>query len=97
VVGKTVDGEEISPAEYQEYLKSDHWANFTVEARMRLPYRCVACGNRGNGKPLHLHHRSYDNLGAETLDEVIFLCGWCHRKTHRITPKVGLWEAHLFI
>jgi 5-methylcytosine-specific restriction endonuclease McrA len=86
---QATDGSTFTVAEYQQYLKSDHWANFKVEARMKLPYRCALCGDRGTRKPLHLHHRTYRNLGAESLDDVLYLCPWCHKKAHRVPAKVG--------
>ena len=87
----------LTPAEYMEYLKTDHWANVKTEAKMKLPRKCVACGNRGTWKrPLHLHHRNYENLWAETVGEdVIYLCQWCHKKTHRAGKKTGLGDARL--
>jgi hypothetical protein len=82
----------LTQADYKKYLRSDHWANLTVEAKMKLPRKCVACGSRGTWKkPLHLHHRTYDNLWAEIVGEdVIYLCQWCHKKTHRATKKAEL-------
>jgi hypothetical protein len=79
----------LTTTQYREYLKTEHWANITTEAKMRLPRKCVACGNRGTyRRPLHLHHRTYNNLWAESVGEdVIYLCQWCHKKTHRAVNK----------
>src|SRR5438094_239406 len=89
----------LTPAEYKEYLKTDHWANVRTEAKMKLPRECVACKSRGTyKKPLHLHHTTYENLWAESVGEdVIYLCQWCHKKTHRAAKQRGLWNTNSLI
>lgn len=83
---------------YEAYLKSDHWANRRVSYRVSHPYRCVGCGRIARGKQhLNLHHRSYDHLGDEPDDDLVYLCSPCHRKTHRLAKKIGLWNAHEWI
>jgi hypothetical protein len=64
---------------YYHYLNSAHWKNFRKEYRNSdNPQKCVECGSSN----FTLHHKSYENLGKETFDDVIPLCRFCHNKTH---------------
>jgi hypothetical protein len=64
---------------YEEYLRSDHWAEVHKSYRMSgLPQECMACGDY----PFQLHHRSYRRLGHEDLSDVIPLCRSCHYRLH---------------
>lgn len=53
----------------------------------RAGARCESCGLSeedslaANGRRLHLHHKNYDRTVA-TLDDVLLLCGTCHKKLH---------------
>jgi DNA-directed RNA polymerase subunit RPC12/RpoP len=74
----------VTREEWKAYYKSDRWASLRAEARAVLSYRCVRCG-RSHG--LHLHHRHYLSFGSETLDDVEWLCAWCHRRRHGKTRR----------
>lgn len=65
---------------YEEYLSGEHWTNFrwNCERTEELELRCL-CGVRDN---LHLHHKTYKNLGCEEYDDVIWLCKECHFTLH---------------
>lgn len=65
------------------YLRSPHWAALRERyARERSPEGCARCGNY----PWQLHHLTYENLGNESLDDLIPLCGDCHARAHGKTP-----------
>lgn len=64
---------------YLQHLESPEWWRRATAARKRAQYRCERCGSLG---PLHVHHRSYDNLGVESNDELEVLCEACHRAEH---------------
>ena len=68
---------------YKEYhrraIKSDHWKNLRMQAIYNAGNRCQVCNAKGK---LHVHHRTYDNIGNEKISDVIVLCGSCHEKFH---------------
>ncbi len=68
---------------YKEYhrraIKSDHWKNLRMEAIHKAKHRCQLCNAKGR---MHVHHRTYANIGSESIDDVIVLCGNCHEKFH---------------
>lgn len=65
---------------YKEYLKTAHWQHFRQEALKFYRYTCQLCD--GKNRQLDVHHRTYDNLGCETFNDVIVLCDDCHGKHH---------------
>lgn len=64
---------------YREYLMTDHWDGIRKDALRRAGYRCSTCNA---SVPLHVHHRTYENLGREKASDVIALCAPCHSKFH---------------
>jgi replicative DNA helicase len=87
---------------YHEYLQSDQWKSIRLLALKRAGHRCQVCNN-----PEHLdaHHRTYERLGAEHLDDVTILCGNCHdlfterskRSAGAVTVQEALNETHNLI
>lgn len=67
------------PSTYQDYLKTDHWKRVRQEAVERAGNRCQLCNKPGT---LHVHHRTYENIGDERPNDLIALCGYCHAKFH---------------
>lgn len=65
---------------YKEYLETDHWQRIRKESLKLADYACQVC-NTSNVE-LHVHHRSYDNLGGEFLADTIVLCKSCHELFH---------------
>jgi len=65
---------------YRKYLKSRKWKTIRKRALRRAGYACQIC----NAKKceLHVHHRTYENLGAEKMMDLIVLCKACHRLFH---------------
>ena len=53
----------------------------------RANFRCERQkpGEPRHEGPLEVHHRHYDTLGNERLDDVEVLCSSCHRNEH--TPR----------
>jgi 5-methylcytosine-specific restriction endonuclease McrA len=64
---------------YEEYLQSPEWRLKRAKTVRRAGYRCQVCNRRG---PLHVHHRSYENLGRERTRDLVVLCDGCHRLFH---------------
>lgn len=73
-------------AYYSEYLKSKHWKQFRKIASEKLEKKCP-CGSVDR---LDLHHMTYENLGREKLEDVVWLCRSCHDCLHRDDPAGGL-------
>lgn len=79
--------------EYEKYLNSDHWQKTRKAKLVSRNYRCEKCG--GSCK-LQVHHRNYDNLGAERPEDLQVLCDGCHRWEHypmsRIERELDKWH-----
>ncbi len=76
-----------SSEEYAEYLRSPHWG----EIRQRYiesdrPTQCSVCGD----PDYQLHHKTYERLGREELDDLEPLCDRHHRERHKLPPEGGL-------
>ena len=79
VVGKTPHGKSFSHA---QYLQSPEWQKKRKQKLKEAGSRCQLC-NAGNAE-LHVHHRTYENIGNEKLSDLVVLCKECHRKFHDI-------------
>lgn len=65
---------------YKDYLKTRHWLKLRAEFKQKTKVkRCVMCGY---DKMLNIHHTTYENLGNETIDDLVYLCKYCHYKLH---------------
>jgi len=72
---KIVDGK----TPYEDYLNSPEWKTIREKALERAGRRCQACNSRG---PLDVHHRTYEHIGREELDDLTVLCRKCHGIFH---------------
>lgn len=87
------------PHQYRQYIQSAEWR--AVRERYwasKLPKNCFVCdGPRVKG--MHLHHRTYKNLGAERLMDLVPVCPRCHDFIHELAhdpywkKRGGLWAA----
>lgn len=64
---------------YKDYLKGLHWSIFKTKYFQYHKKECSICGKKYG---IQLHHLTYDNIGNETFDDVICVCGECHDKIH---------------
>ncbi len=71
--------------EYDDYMKSDEWAEKCNQRLKIAEHKCEMCGGlEKNSKGLQIHHISYKNLGRENVgNELICVCGRCHLMLHR--------------
>lgn len=67
----------MNKEEYQKYLKSEHWSKKKKELFFENRYRCLGCGSR---MKLEVHHLTYKNIGNESLQDLVYLCRYCHNK-----------------
>lgn len=79
---------------YQSYISSDRWRSNPARVR-ELATACGKCRLCASDEPpLEVHHRSYENLGAEIDGDLVALCGECHREvTSMIRRKKHLCRA----
>lgn len=84
-------------ASYADYLWSTRWAERkkTYHADGGA-LKCFVCTS---SKRLHIHHRTYRNLGNEKHDDLVTLCADCHHGVHEYIKShdgyVPLDEAHI--
>ena len=63
---------------YNEYLKSEKWADKRKKILKRDPL-CQACLE---SKSQQVHHLTYDHAGDEFMFELMGVCIPCHKKIH---------------
>ena len=69
---------------YRKYLEGETWSKLRCDILTIRGDKCEVCGKGG----VHVHHRSYKNLGHEEPEDLVLLCGACHMKAHNIkNPK----------
>jgi 5-methylcytosine-specific restriction endonuclease McrA len=71
----------MSNPTYIEHLAGIDWQVVRGDVLARANYRCEECGSPWG---LQVHHKTYERLGNETLDDLVCLCRDCHRKKHDI-------------
>lgn len=78
--------------EYRTYIRSNQWRR-TRERYWKsgLPTSCYVC-DAPRHKGMHLHHRTYKNLGNERLMDLVPLCEWCHEYIHTVFDSDPIWK-----
>lgn len=65
-----------------------------------VPRGCkVQCGKCGEFHPIEtieVHHRTYDRVYRESLDDLVILCASCHSTGHRRPERLGRGISKLF-
>lgn len=69
---------------YSSYLNSEHWNSLKRKYKNQNKKKCYICKVR---KGLHLHHKTYKNLGKEKFEDLDYLCGDCHGLIHEYANK----------
>src|SRR5438874_456134 len=64
---------------YREYLESPEWQSRRLLALQHAGHRCQVC-NSPDG--LEVHHRTYERIGNEELEDLTVLCHRCHEIFH---------------
>lgn len=78
--------------QYKAYLRSSQWK----EKRQLILDRDQCCSTCGSIDGLQVHHRTYDTLFNEPLEDLITLCQRCHFKDddqHGEHPEYGEYEV----
>jgi 5-methylcytosine-specific restriction endonuclease McrA len=88
---------------YQDFLKSNTWIKIKQifeEKRKTNPF-WQSCHNCGKKEGLQLHHMRYkkSNLLHATLNNIVPLCGVCHKLLHQISRKLNksFWASLRYI
>lgn len=81
----------MSAKDKAAYLRSAEWFDLRAEVMARDNYKCTSCGTP---HLLECHHISYENLGAESLDQLTILCRTCHQEVHN---RLGYDRKTIFI
>ena len=80
---------------YKAYLKSNAWTGKKEQVLKRDDYKCVLCCKPAE----HVHHRTYDNIGKESLCDLTSLCQDCHLRYHgdtNIFHPIALDDTNIF-
>lgn len=70
----------LKSMDYEEYLLTEHWLHFKSEFLKWSNSKCQVCGK--GETMLHVHHKTYENRGRETFNDVVILCEKCHSLFH---------------
>lgn len=65
--------------DYKLYLLSEEWRKKREEAFLCYGRLCLVC--KAENK-LHVHHKTYTNLGNELMEDLAVLCESCHDRLH---------------
>lgn len=68
------------------YLQTAHWKIKRLQAIQEADGFCEFCGS---SYCLEVHHRTYENLGYEDLDDLMTLCHSCHMELHEELKETG--------
>lgn len=66
---------------YDKYLSSEHWRNLRKRIAYQRNFTCEKCNKKIISK-YHIHHLTYENIGNEKDEDLMFLCEKCHNKIH---------------
>ena len=78
---------DLQNKEYQESNRLSE--NLRIATLMRDGYQCTQCGKKNTN--LDAHHIIWkENLGKDTIQNLITLCKGCHRKVHQGKLKLSL-------
>lgn len=76
---------------YQQYLRSDKWQLIKAQKLLTCELsdcpKGVKCQGTGCGlffpiDVIEVHHKTYERLGNERLDDLVVLCPACHGDQH---------------
>lgn len=71
--------------QYKQYRDSKVWEDIKTQVKERDRYKCQSCGELNDNKfviPLHVHHKSYDRIYCEPIEDLQTLCSSCHQAQH---------------
>lgn len=63
----------------EAYYRTDEWRHMRALALQHYGETCILCAAK---EKLQVHHRTYERLGRERLNDLIVLCDNCHARYH---------------
>lgn len=75
---------ELAVLPYREYLISPEWRERRRIEISAAGYVCQICGIYGERRRFQVHHLTYERRGDELPEDLLVLCGDCHRDVHGI-------------
>lgn len=72
----------LTESSYKDYLECPHWKEFRKKAIRAAKFECARCGKSPG--VLHVHHKHYQTLGKESLEDVEVVCVECHEEEHGV-------------
>ena len=69
---------------YDNFLASDWWKMKREAIFEAKGKKCEICGSKFR---VEIHHKTYQHLGNERLDDVLVVCHSCHSKIHKKTQE----------
>lgn len=82
----------MNKSQYSAYRRSNEWAQkrnvkyYAQGVRDELGrYKCDHCGDYFHRCRTEVHHKTYERVGNEDLDDLEILCEDCHGKHHGIS------------
>lgn len=80
-------------SEYRDYINSAQWRRKREEYwASNLSSNCYCC-NKPRHTGMHLHHRTYKNLGNERLMDLVPVCAECHKEIHCLHRSESRWKS----
>jgi DNA-directed RNA polymerase subunit RPC12/RpoP len=67
--------ERLRRTPYRIYLHTRHWKAKKAEALEHYGNECGRCGSK---RDLDVHHKTYENLGCESMEDLSIRCRYCH-------------------
>lgn len=81
---RDIDLQALGYQDYNAYLASNAWQRVKRRYVDERPWICNACGAT---EKLALHHRNYERVGQEHLDDLVPLCVPCHDLLHEMERR----------
>jgi hypothetical protein len=72
---------ELRAMDYRDYLRTQEWRRTRAAALVLAKHACAFDVTHTRG--LDVHHRTYDRLGEELVDDLLVLCRDCHALHHK--------------
>lgn len=78
---------------YKKYLHSEHWKQIKTQFKIQESYtgKCYICGNVNDGG-FHLHHKTYERIGNEEMNDLELMCKTCHFGYHEYVNEMRIKE-----
>ena len=79
--------------QYKDYINSPEWRRKREQYwQSKLSSNCYCCDTPRH-KGMHLHHRTYKNLGNERLMDLVPVCQACHSEIHKLHRGDVRWQG----